>query len=166
MAYPTYIPNYSAYQYQPYTPYMRMDTPQYNMPQVGTIPSSNSNSNTIPIQQAFTCRPVTSKEEALGVQADYLSAGTIMPDLGHGMIYLKRFDTNTGLSTLTEFSMIQPSNQEHSTKENTPLAENYTDMFRSFGEKISFLAEKIDTLNDKFDVLETSRNLNKVGDGE
>ena len=62
MAYPNYNP------YQPYSPY-----PQSSYPQ--------------PQQQAsFSCRPVTSREEALAVQTDFMSAGTILPDLAHGIL--------------------------------------------------------------------------------
>ena len=85
MAYPNYNP------YQPYSPY-----PQSSYPQ--------------PQQQAsFSCRPVTSREEALAVQTDFMSAGTILPDLAHGTIYLKRFNPNTGASDLMEFVFHQPS---------------------------------------------------------
>lgn len=57
---------------------------------------------------AFACRPVTSREEAVAVQADYFGPGTLMPDLGHGIIYLKRFNPNTGASDFVEFRLAVP----------------------------------------------------------
>lgn len=56
----------------------------------------------------FTCRPVTSREEAVAAQVDFFGPGTIMPDLGHGMIYLKRFNTTTGESDFLAFSYCPP----------------------------------------------------------
>ena len=56
----------------------------------------------------FMVQPVTGREEALAVIADPLSAGVLMPDLGHGVIYLKRFNTQTGASDFGEFAFVQP----------------------------------------------------------
>lgn len=60
----------------------------------------------------FACRPVTSKEEAVAVQVDFYGPGTIMPDLGHGMIYLKRFNPNSGASDFLAFAFCPPQPQE------------------------------------------------------
>ncbi|MBQ0067367.1 MAG: hypothetical protein KBS60_04180 [Phascolarctobacterium sp.] len=59
-------------------------------------------------QGTFTCRAVTSREEAMAAQTDYFSMGTVMPDLAHGVIYLKRFNSNTGSSDFLEFKYCQP----------------------------------------------------------
>ena len=56
----------------------------------------------------FTCRPVGSREEAVAAQIDYMSAGTVMPDLAHGVIYFKRFNPNTGASDFAEFTYKAP----------------------------------------------------------
>lgn len=61
-----------------------------------------------PVQSGYVTRPVTGREEALGVQVDFFGPGTIMPDLGHGVIYLKRFNPNTGSSDLLEFAYQPP----------------------------------------------------------
>lgn len=78
---------------------------QYPQMQQGPQPGQQ------PPQSGYICRPVTSREEALGVQVDFLGPGTVMPDLGHGMVYLKRFNPNTGASDLMEFAY-QPPKQE------------------------------------------------------
>lgn len=59
-------------------------------------------------QNGFNCRPVTCREEAVAAQVDFMSAGLIMPDLAHGVIYVKRFNTNTGASDFGEFKYSQP----------------------------------------------------------
>lgn len=82
MAYPSYNP------YQPYNPYQHVGYQQQTAPQP---------------QSSFSCRPVTSREEALAMQTDFLSPGTVMPDLSHGVIYLKRFNPSTGSADFHEF---------------------------------------------------------------
>ena len=94
MAYSTQL-NYPNYPYnQPY-PYQQ---PVQQIP-VQQIPQQAA--------QTFGCRPVTSKEEALGVQVDFLGPGTLMPDLAHGIVYLKRFNSNTGISDIYEFRLAE-----------------------------------------------------------
>lgn len=56
----------------------------------------------------FAVQPVTSREEAVAVIADPLSAGVLLPDLAHGVIYVKRFNPNTGASDFGEFQLVQP----------------------------------------------------------
>ena len=63
------------------------------------------------VQQAppgYVCKPVTSREEAVATSTDYFSLGVVMPDLGHGMIYLKRFNQQTGSSDFFEFQRYIP----------------------------------------------------------
>ena len=59
-------------------------------------------------QIGFCCRPVTSRLEAEAVQVDFIGPGTVMPDLSHGKIYLKRFNPNTGASDFLEFAFQPP----------------------------------------------------------
>lgn len=63
-------------------------------------------------QPSFVCRPVTSREEAVAVQVDFFGPGTLMPDIGHGVIYLKRFNQQTGASDFLEFSYAPPKAPE------------------------------------------------------
>lgn len=61
-------------------------------------------------QQAasYTCRPVTSREEAIAMPTNFTSAGDIMPDIAHGVIYFKRFNPTTGTSDFVEFKYAPP----------------------------------------------------------
>ena len=71
------------------------------------MPGAYSYQPAVPPQPSFSCRPVTSREEAQAAQIDFFSPGSIMPDLGHGVIYLKRFNQNTGGSDLFTFVLQQ-----------------------------------------------------------
>lgn len=70
---------------------------------------------------AFSVRPVTNREEAVAAQIDFLGPGTLMPDFNHGIIYLKRFNQNTGACDFLVFALQQaedkqPETQEYATK--------------------------------------------------
>ena len=60
------------------------------------------------MQDAFLCRPVASREEAIGTPTDF-SRALVMPDFGHGMIYVKRFNPNTGSSDFLDFRHTSPA---------------------------------------------------------
>lgn len=90
--YGNYMPNY-------YQPMQNMAPPvnqQINQPQ-----STNTQQNAS--QPNFFCRPVASKEEALGVPVDFMGSPMFFPDLARGVIYMKRFNTNTGAADIFEF---------------------------------------------------------------
>lgn len=97
------MPNNSYY--QPYGTYIGANYPQ---PQAAAPMQSQQ----MPMQQnsaGYVCRPVTCREEAVASQVDYFSAGLIMPDLPHGLIYVKRFNPNTGASEFAEFKYSPPA---------------------------------------------------------
>lgn len=72
----------------------------------------------------YVCRPVTSREEAVAVTVDFLGPGTIMPDFGHGMIYFKRFNPNSGGAEFFDFS-VQPPPQAQVQQQTAPAAPAY-----------------------------------------
>lgn len=98
----TYLPNYGGF-YSPVQPFQN---------QMGVMPSPTSAmaqaANPAAQQANFVCRPVTSREEAVAVQADFFSLGTVMPDLAHGVVYLKRINQQTGGADFYEFVLRQP----------------------------------------------------------
>lgn len=101
----TYFPNYG---YNPgYAPQGRpvsfATAPWYASAQM------QQNAPGVPQTPAFTVQPVTRKEEALAVIADPMSSGVLMPDLDHGVIYVKRFNMNTGTSDFAEFLLQMPA---------------------------------------------------------
>lgn len=99
----TYLPNYG---YGPgFAPQGRPTVfpmaPWYAAPQ---MPQSAPSAPAAPAA-AFLVQPVTRKEEALAVIADPMAPGVLMPDLDHGVIYVKRFNPNTGTSDFAEFGL-------------------------------------------------------------
>lgn len=107
--YPTYSPPYAA---QPYAQPPRMGEAGQGYPQPMQSPPAPSQSQMSSFAssggQSFGARPVTSREEALALQVDFLGPGTIMPDLSHGKIYLKRFNPSTGSCDFFTFLLEQP----------------------------------------------------------
>ncbi len=81
---------------------------QQYMPQVGQQPMAQQPK----MADSYNCVPVSSKEEALAVRAELFSMGTIMPDLAHGMMYLKRFNQKTGSPEFYEFAYNPPEPTE------------------------------------------------------
>lgn len=80
---PTYYPQPGAYAQQ--SQYMPQ---QYMQPQQTPVLSG---------------RAVTGREEAMAVPVDFVTGVTVCPDLGHGVIYAKVLDRNTGTAPLLEF---------------------------------------------------------------
>ena len=131
--------------------------PGYSYNPTGTyIPQQQNTMQQFPTQQmqqpqqmaqAFACHPVTSREEAVAAQTDYFSAGLVMPDLSHGMIYLKRFNQQTGASDFYEFKAVRPEQ-----KEETPEPVKYVTVeeFEKFrAELTKKLNRKGETKNDE-----------------
>lgn len=96
-----------------YNPGPNVINPPTGQPQAQTL-VNNQNAG-------YVCRPVTSREEAVASQVDFLGPGTIMPDFGHGMIYFKRFNPNSGGAEFFDFS-VQPPPQAQQT---APMAQGY-----------------------------------------
>lgn len=123
---------YPTYGFPGYTPYQPNIYPQTQTQPI-TAPQNNAG--------AFSCRPVTSKEEATAVQVDFFGPGTIMPDLGHGIIYLKRFNNQTGACDIFEFVAQQP-------KEEAPVQYVTKEEFESLREELEKLKGKRVKKND------------------
>ena len=61
-----------------------------------------------PPQDAFISRQVASREEAVAIPTDF-TRPIVMLDFGHGAIYVKRFNHNTGSGELLDFKYISPA---------------------------------------------------------
>lgn len=103
MPYPYNYPNYSAFNPASYIPQNFNSQPV----QPPTPPQTPVGGVTTP--SGYLCRPVTSRLEAEAVQVDFLGPGTVLPDLAHGAIYLKRFNPNTGSSDFLVFNLETPA---------------------------------------------------------
>ena len=87
-------------------------------------------------QQGFSVHPVARREEAMAVQTDFFGPGILMPCLGQGTIWLKRFNANTGASDLLEFVYAPP--RQEPTGEFVPM-----DLFRQLAEKVNQLEKGV-----------------------
>lgn len=111
-------------------------------------------------QSNFFCRPVASKEEALGVPVDFMGAPMFFPDLAHNVIYMKRFNTNTGAADVFEFHgrQVQASAPAPSF---APL-----DEFNAAKETIGQLKETIGRLQDEIERLKRPAGRAKKNDAD
>lgn len=89
-------------------------------------------------QPGFRIQAVASKEEAMAVQTDFFGPGVIMPCLGRGVIYLKRFDQNTGLSDFLEFVYAPPQPKQELSGEFVPM-----NMFQQLVAKVEQLEKGV-----------------------
>ena len=89
-------------------------------------------------QPGFRIQAVASREEAMAVQTDFFGPGVIMPCLGRGAIYLKRFDQNTGLSEMLEFIYAPPQPKQELAGEFVPMS-----MFRELLAKVEQLEKGV-----------------------
>ena len=55
---------------------------------------------------------VASREEALGVPVDFMGAPMFFPDLAHNVVYMKRFNTNSGAADVFEFKLDVPREKQ------------------------------------------------------
>ena len=132
MAYP-YYSGYPMGLYQPaQNQYQPMNQPQNQGAQITNMQQPGGNSN-------FFCRPVASKEEALGVPVDFMGSPMFFTDLAHNVIYMKRYNTNTGAADVFEFREAQ---------EQTAPAPSFAplDEFNAMKETIEKLQAEIDQL--------------------
>lgn len=127
--YGNYMPNY----YQPMQGYQQINQPTQQTTQIPNTQQSSGNT-----QPNFLCRPVASKEEALGVPVDFMGNPMFFPDLAHGVIYVKQFNTTNGTADLFEFHGQQ---KQMSTPSFAPL-----DEFNSMKETIQQLKAEIEQL--------------------
>lgn len=127
-----YPPN-GYYQYNPYLPQQNgMTYQQQNMYQQPVQQLQQQ------VQQppGYGCRPVTSREEAVAIPVDFTSPGTLMPDMAHGRIYLKRFNQSTGASDFVEFAAMPE----------TPPAPSPNDELTALRADVTALREDVDRL--------------------
>lgn len=104
--YPGFNPVFSPYQGQQIVP---MQQPS----QMAMQPvQPNAQTQQSPQGLSSASRPVTNREEAMGVPADFSGALMVFPDLANNRVYLKRWNMQTGSADFGEFSPVIPANNE------------------------------------------------------
>lgn len=155
MAYPyygNYMPNY----YQPMQNMVQPINQPIQQTQNQGAQINNMQQNTS--QPNFFCRPVASREEALGVPVDFMGSPMFFPDLAHGVIYMKRFNTNTGAADIFEFH----GQQEQPNAPSPSFAP--LDEFNATKETIGQLKETILQLQSEIDQLKKPTGRTKKND--
>ena len=90
--------------------------PDFGMPSQTGRPQSPQNLPAQPAQPqsinggqaVFQCWPVMSRGEAEQASIDFLGPGVVMPNLGQGMVYLKRFNPQKGEIEVLDFAFVPP----------------------------------------------------------
>lgn len=123
--------NYPPYQVQPYMPqpgpYMAPQTFQPR-PDIQMAPAIPQHQNAPQGQQgpitglSPASRPVTSREEAMGVAADFSGARMLFPDVAHNRVYVKWWDFNRGEPVFQEYAPVLRSPAEHNSAQTTEAA--------------------------------------------
>ena len=97
--------NYPYYNPYPFAPQMAAQMRPAQMGQ--TYPEQSIVAQNANMGQAQgispASRPVSSKEEAMAVGADFSGAPMIFPDMAHNTIFVKRWDFQSGSSVFTEY---------------------------------------------------------------
>ena len=89
-------------------------------------------------QQGFRTQPVASREEAMAIQTDFWGPGILMPCLGQGVIFLKRFNQETGASDLFEFVYAPPQQKPQPSTDFVPM-----NLFRELAQKVEQLEKGV-----------------------
>lgn len=131
---------YPAYN-QPYSPMQTYQPPMYSQPQQ-IAPAAPQAAQQVNQGLSNASRPVTNREEAMGVPADFSGALMVFPDLSNNRVYLKRWNMQTGAADFGEFAPVIPSNNE---PQKTMAFASLED-FQGLQETVSNLQKEIDRL--------------------
>lgn len=113
MSYPTYMPGAYMPNTQGYGP-MQPYPPRGDMQGMGQQVQQMQPQQPQPSIQGLSgaSRPVTSREEATGVAADFSGSLMVFPDIAHNRVYLKRWNMNTGSADFVEYAPVVQAQPE------------------------------------------------------
>lgn len=111
------------------------------------MPAASNGLQTPPRGQrgGFICCPVTSREEAVATRVEAFGPAILMPDLGHGMIYYKRFNDKTALADFSAFKYVPPE-QEAAPQQQAVPAMDYTSIISSFAQRLDNISGQLGQL--------------------
>lgn len=104
--------NYPPYPMQPYPPQVGpyMPSQPFQPRMDNSIPQPQPTAVNAPqgpiMGISSVSRPVTSREEAMGVAADFSGAPMVFPDVTHDRVYIKRWDLATGGPAFQEYAPV------------------------------------------------------------
>ena len=111
------------------------------------MPSGQNGQQTPPRGQrgGFICCPVTSREEAVATRVEAFGPAILMPDLGHGMIYYKRFNDKTALADFGVFRYVSPQ-EEAQPPQDAPPPIDYTSIISAFAQRLDNISGQLGQL--------------------
>ena len=91
--------------YPYYSPYPGAQMPVQHRPEGYPQQQNFAQAQTVGQTQGISpcSRPVSSKEEAMAVGADFSGAPMIFPDMAHNAVYVKRWDFQAGSAVFVEY---------------------------------------------------------------
>ena len=101
-------------------------------------------------QSGLSGRMVTSREEALGVPVDFMGGLMIFPDVSHGAIYTKLFNSQTGQTDFAEYRRVARPEPK------TEAPEAY-----ALESDVQALRDQVAELTGQIDALKTRRRAQK-----
>lgn len=133
---------YNPYTYGQYSP--QQGLPPAYMPQAVQMQQQNQQ----PIQGlSAASRPVTSREEANGVAADFSGSLMVFPDITHDRVYIKRWDVNAGAAQFQEYAPAARAQQQaEQPRQDTPAAFASLQDFQDLKGLVENLRQEIDAL--------------------
>lgn len=134
--YPGFNPGFNPYQNQQMIP-IQQPAQMAMQPVQPTVQPQQA-----PQGLSNASRPVTNREEAMGVPADFSGALMVFPDLSNNRVYLKRWNMQTGAADFGEFAPVIPANNE---PQKTMAFASLED-FQGLQETVSNLQKEIDRL--------------------
>lgn len=144
--------NYPAYYPQPNVP-MYGQMPMYQGPYMGqqvgmqqpqpmqTPPVQNN--VPAPIQNGFSCRPVTSKEEAVAFQIPFDGSTTYFVNTANGEIYAKAYNFSNGSAPIETY-VKKPSAEQP--VQAAPAIPDYSPMFNELGKRLDYVAGQVNEI--------------------
>lgn len=155
--------------YNPYTP--GANQPVYVQPPVyqPTYPQAQPQPTVQPVnvpqqtnqQQGFVCCPVTSRAEAEAYRVEAFGPPVLLVDLGHGVIYYKKFNTNTALADFAEFKFT-PDSQQNQTQPAAPQID-IAGIIGAVSGRFDTIDKKMDALMERFETKPVQRPATKKG---
>lgn len=154
MSYPAPYNPYAYTQFMPQMGQQSQFNPQQNMQ------AQNSIQQPVMSQQgvqgiSFASRPVTNREEAISVAADFTGSPMVFPDITHNRVYMKRWNFNTGAADFVEYAPVQqePAQQADpaavfATVDDLSDLKNMVDHLKNEVEKLKKPAGKVVKKND------------------
>lgn len=102
-------------------------------------------------QTGLSGRMVTSREEALGVPVDFMGGLMVFPDVGHGAVYTKVFNAQTGQAEFAEYRRVPRPE---------PKPEGAAEAY-ALDSDVKALRAKVDELTDRLAAIQPRRRAQK-----